>query len=262
MVQLRCLKDFQAVRGLPFCYLCGRDFVPSDETNRDHVPPTSAFNLRDRTPPLKLKTHMGCHTKFDIADTKTGQLIALQWGKTPRSAKNRALKFVRYGRPNIVALENLDVDAAVWRWVFGFHAALYRRPLDLQRGDIQTPFPRADKIDGKVVLRPLPPQHLIIVDTVKRNRVHNNVDRIVSNNGKLTYECVWCKCDNDVGWLCMFALDIYNWKVLGSHTSEFPARGCAGLYMLPDGSTPEHATRDHAGTVLITNREVLDAVAP
>src|ERR1700730_18569644 len=151
MVRLRCSKDFQGVRGLPFCYLCGRDFVLGDETDHDHVPAKSAFSPRDRTPPLKLKTHRECHKKFNIADTKTGQLIALRRGETPKSAKNRALKLVRYRHPDMVALENLDVDAAVWRWVFGFPAALYHRPLDLQRGDMQTPFPRADKIDGEVV---------------------------------------------------------------------------------------------------------------
>ena len=27
----------------PFCYLCGRDFVAGDGTNRDHVPPECVF---------------------------------------------------------------------------------------------------------------------------------------------------------------------------------------------------------------------------
>jgi hypothetical protein len=154
MINLRRPQDFQGVRGLLFCYLCGRDFVSGDETNSDHVPPTSAFKPRDRTPPLKLKTHKNCHEAFNVSDWRLGQLIALRWGKAPRVIEKRALKF-RYARPNIVALENLDVDEAIWRWVLGFHAALYRRPLAFLEGAIETPFPRADKVDGKIVLRPL-----------------------------------------------------------------------------------------------------------
>jgi hypothetical protein len=172
------------------------------------------------------------------------------------------LKFIRDARPNIVALENLDVDKAIWRWVLGFHAALYHRPLAFLQRAIETPFPRADKVDGKVVLRLLRPQNLLFVDTIKRNRALNNVDCIKANNEKLTYECVWRKCDGDSGWICLLALDIYGWKDLGHHTAAVPARGCAGFYMLPDRSAPENASRDGSGTILIPNRDVLDAFAP
>jgi hypothetical protein len=60
----------------------------------------------------------------------------------------------------------------------------------------------------------------------------------------------------------MFALDIYDWKDLGAHAKNIPARGCAGFYMLPSGLAPENATRDHARTIIIPNYDVLDPFAP
>jgi hypothetical protein len=41
--------------------------------------------------------------------------------------------------------------------------------------------------------------------------------------------------------MCVFALDIYDWKDLG-RTSVLPARGCAGFYMTPAQTIP--ATRE------------------
>jgi len=67
------------------------------------------------------------------------------------------------------------------------------------------------------------PQHLNFVQTIKTNRAKNNLDRICCNKGKLTYECVWAQADNDGPWLCIFALDIYDWKDLG-RTRVQPAR--------------------------------------
>jgi hypothetical protein len=154
------------------------------------------------------------------------------------------------------------VDAAVWRWVKGFHAALYRKPLTGQSRAIQTPFPRGEMRDGRVTIRPILEQHLLAVDAIKRNRVVGSLDVIVANRGMLRYECVWCKTDDGNAWLCMFALDIYDWKDLGSHTREIPARGCAGIYQLPDRSVPESASRDAVTRIAVTNLDTLDAFAP
>src|SRR5262249_48423953 len=163
---------------------------------------------------------------------------------------------VHYPHLDMIALENLNVDAAIWRWVAGFHAALYRHSLVGARGTIQTPFPRADKKNGQVVIEQILPQNLAFIDNIKRNRVHNNVDRLVSNNNKLIYECVWALFDKGERWSCMFALDIYDWKDLGSHTVDIPARGCTGFYELPDGSAPEGAARDHARTIVTLNYDI------
>jgi hypothetical protein len=60
----------------------------------------------------------------------------------------------------------------------------------------------------------------------------------------------------------MFALDIYDWKDLGSHTADIPARGCTGFYVLLDGSAPETAARDRARTLITPNYDIFDPFAP
>jgi hypothetical protein len=261
MVVLRWPRDFRAVQDLPFCYLCGTGFTEDHETDRDHVPPKSVFNPRDRAPPLKLKTHKSCNGRFSVDDKKVGQLIALRRGERPTSARDRALRIVHYPHLDMVALENLNVDAAIWRWVLGFHAALYRHSLIGERGSIQTPFPRGNKNDGRVTIEPILRQHLEFIASIKRNRAHNNLDRLISNNGKLIYECVWAQFDKQARWFCMFALDIYDWKDLGSHTADIPARGCTGFYVLRNGSAPETAARDHARTLITPNYDIFDPFA-
>jgi hypothetical protein len=262
MVALRVHKDFQQVRYLPFCYLCGREFVKEDRVDGDHVPPKAAFNARDKEPALKLKTHVACNSSLKVDDKKIGQLVGLRRGQRPSSPRDQALQIVHYTNLDMMALENLDVDAAVWRWVKGFHAALYRKPLTGKAYAVQTPFPRGETRAGRVSVEPIRKQHLLAVEAIKRNRVAGSLDIIVANKGNLRYECVWCKEDTRDVWLCMFAADIYEWKDLGSHTSKIPARGCAGIYMLPHGSIPETASRDTGTRIEIPNRDVLDAFAP
>lgn len=256
MVSLTTRKDFQGVRQLPFCYLCGQPFKDKNDFDGDHVPPKSAFNSRDRDPPLKLKTHKRCNTALSVDDKKVGQLIALRRGEYPRSARDSALKIARYG--DAAAVENLNVDTAVWRWVRGFHAALYREPLMATASSLRTPFPRADMRGSTFVLQLLLPQHAVIVETIKRNRALKNLDQIVANRGQLRFESVWCPADDGSGWACMFGLDIYDWKDLGSHTAEIPARGCAGMYLLPDRSAPAESAKNRDGVVLVPNRDPLD----
>jgi hypothetical protein len=260
MPTLRVQKDFQLVRKLPFCYLCGRDFVDGDEVNADHVPPKCTFNARDREPALKLQTHKECNSAESIEDNKVGQLIALRRFESPRPER-QVLKFGHYG--NMVAVENLNIDAAVWRWVRGFHAALYRQPL-VQSANraIQTPFPRAQKTFGGPVVVPIRQQHVLSVDVIKRNRVVRNLDRVYSNKDQLRYECVWAKGDESDWWICIFALDIYDWKDLGSHTAEIPARGCTGMYVQQNRSVPEGATLDAMQIIAVPNQDVLDPFAP
>lgn len=91
MLTLRVHKDFQEVRHLPFCYLCGRDFVLGDKVDGDHVPPKAAFNARDKEPPLKLKTHVACNSAWKVDDRKIAQLIALRRREGPSSHRDQAL---------------------------------------------------------------------------------------------------------------------------------------------------------------------------
>jgi hypothetical protein len=253
---LETLKDFQRVRRLTFCYLCGVSFIEDDVTDGDHVPPKTAFNSSDREPALKLETHNKCNASFSVEDKKVGQLIALRRREKAPPFRDQALRFVSGG--GMAAVTNLNVDAAVWRWIQGFHAALYRQPLLEAHHTLRTPFPRADDVRGRYVLQSLLEQHNLAVATIKRNRAWNNLDRIVSNRGQLRYECVWCLADDGQSWLCVFGLDIYDWKDLGHSTAAIPARGCAGMYLLRDSGAPAGASQNRDSLIATINDDELD----
>jgi hypothetical protein len=259
MVSLLRQGDFRSVQNLPFCYLCGRDFVAGDSQNRDHIPPQCIFAPPDREP-LWLPTHSACNSAFRLLDEKIGQLIALRYGKVPRNSGHRRLKFAYSRHRDLGAVVNLDIDAAVWRWIAGFHAALYRDPGVGIRGSLVTPFPKARIVSGGPIFAPLLVQHALFVRTIKSNRVRANLDRIVCNKGKLTYECVWQQADNGGPWMCIFALDICDWKDLG-RTGVLPARGCAGFYITPERTVPASATKAVRSSMIIPTSDRLDAFA-
>jgi hypothetical protein len=258
---LRSDKSFREVRDLSFCYLCGAEFLAADDVDHDHVPPKAMFKIRDRQPALKLKTHKACNAAFSKDDKKLGQLVALRRREYPKSARDIALRLGHYSSLG-VGVVNLNVDAAIWRCVRGFHAALYRQPLVTDQFALSTPFPRADKTPAGMQLQPIRAQHFVGVETIKVNRALGNLDGIVANNGKLRYESVWCLADDGVQWLCCFALDIYDWKDLGSHTKEIPARGCVGFYTQTDRVAPFGATLNKQTQIVIPNVDKLDPFAP
>ena len=255
MVTLTTQQDFRRVRNLSFCYLCGLDFKDGDTTNRDHVPPQSAIAQQDREP-LLLKTHTACNGAYHLEDEKIGQLIALRYAQVPRSERQR-LRFVLSPHANIGAVTNVNIDRAVWRWVAGFHAALYQTAPVGIRGSLVTPFARAQSVGGRLLIDPLRPQHQHFVNTIKQNRARQNLDRIRCNKGKVIYECLWAQADHGGPWLCIFALDIYDWKDLG-RTPMLPARGCAGFYTLPSKDVPANATKDTASSIIIPAVDLLD----
>lgn len=259
MVSLLSQNDFRGVQNLPFCYLCGREFVADDSQNRDHVPPECIFAPLDREP-LWLPAHTACNKSYGLLDEKLGQLIALRYGKVPRDPRHRRLKFAVSPQRNLGAVMNLDIDGAVWRWIAGFHAALYRESGVGIKGSLITPFPRARLVNGRAVLDPLRVQHPLFVETIKSNRRRDNLDRISCNKGKLTYECVWQQADNGGPWMCIFALDIYDWKDLG-RTPGLPARGCAGFYITAAQTVPANATRAVKSSIIVPNSDRLDAFA-
>lgn len=256
MVLLLNQKSFRPVQNLPFCYLCGRSFSASDSKNRDHVPPECLFAPEDREP-LLLPTHVDCNKAYELIDEKMGQLIALRYGKVP-SPEYRRLKFtLSPSDVTLGAVTNVNIVAAVWRWIAGFHSALYRGPATGITGSVITPFPVGRTVNGQIVVDPIRPQHEIFVRTIRFNRLKKNIDQIQCNKGKLTYECVWCQSDNNGPWMCMFALDIYDWKDLG-RTPHFPARGCAGYYIMPSGAAPAAATRGTRSTIILPPSNPLD----
>ncbi len=263
MIVLRYHKDFRAAQNYGFCFSCGQMFSDGDVKDLDHIPPKTAFHVKDRTPPLKIAAHEKCNNAYSVVDKQMGQLIALKRGEwLAKARRDESLLIRRYPHLDMAAIENVHIEAAVWRWVKGFHAALYKQPLISSKKALQTPFPRGELQNDKIYMHHLLPQHTLTVEAIKRNRAYNNVDRISSNNNKLTYECVWAQFDNSENWFCMFALDIYGWKDLGSSTKDIPARGCVGLYVPDDNAVPIEASKDHIGKILIPNFDPLDAFSP
>ena len=192
MISLTSQLELRAAQNLPFCYLCGADFALGDQINRDHVPPKTVFSLRDRQP-LILRTHYNCNRMHSSTDKKIGQLIALKYGRIPQDPSHRRLRFANLGLVGTVAVTNLNIDAAIWRWISGFHAALYHGPLLVMGHDrsLVTPFNRVGQQNGYYKFSPIRPQHSLFVKLIKINRIRNSLDRIIANNGKLKYECLW-----------------------------------------------------------------------
>lgn len=123
MISLITQAERRTIQRLPFCYLCGQFFEIGDSKNRDHVPPDSIFKV-DHKDPLILPTHERCNSAHAIIDEKIAQLIALRYGKVPADPQRRRLIV----DPKIGAITNLDIEEAVWYWIAGFHAALYKQP--------------------------------------------------------------------------------------------------------------------------------------
>jgi hypothetical protein len=129
------------------------------------------------------------------------------------------------------------------------------------RGALVTPFPRARQVNGQILFEPIRVQHRLFVQTIKTNRAWHSLDRIRCNKGKLNYECVWCQSDGNGPWMCIFAFDVYDWKDLGN-TGHFPARGCAGFYIMPSGQAPATATKGVKSSIIIPSSDPLDPFAP
>ena len=269
MIVLETQRDFQSVAKFPFCYLCGYYFGPRDQTNGDHVPPKNMFAIEDRTPPLILKAHETCNSKHKINDELIGQLISLQRGYVTPDPKNFKLKGEVYPGQDFGSFNNVDVVKAVWRYILGFHAALYQKPLILRKNTntITTPFTPAQLVDGDLVLEgPKKDQYLWIVQFIKNQRAGGNVDRIISNNGKVRYECVWVYAAGrtklkSIQPACLFALDIYDWKTLGDVGVE-PARGCVGAYFTSDGQLPIRASIYNQSAPNVGNQDPWDPFGP
>lgn len=260
MPSLETQKQAQELRKISFCYLCGNEFVPDDDCDEDHVPPKACFATSDRNFPLKLPTHRSCNSGHKLIDEKIGQVISLKHGRLP-PLSNQRLKFTfvppSRRRAVLGAVTNVDIEGAVWRWIRGFHAALYRQPLPVTtRFAIEMPFPSAQFSGREPQFKRLRTQHLVFVETIKTNRAARNLDRIQCNNKALTYECIWDQSDTGP-WICIFALDLYAWTDLGD-IRNFSARGCAGSYVLPSGTVPTVATKATRLRLTLPNYEPLN----
>lgn len=240
MVLIQSHKDFQTLRRLPFCYLCGQSFLDTDVKDIDHLPPRACFHKSDRLNPLTLPTHKRCNHAENLSDEKIGQIVSLLFGYAPRS-RDRKLAFITARHPitqkQLVAITNVDLREIIWRWIRGFHAALYRELLHSNTLRTIVPPLQSAKIEGStVVTDPLRPQDILLMALVRQNRLGLKVDKIVSNSGKLNYFCMWTQDDSD-RWFCAFALDIYGWRKLGER-DHLPQRNCVGAYFWVQNKPP------------------------
>jgi len=265
VITLTTQRGAREVRNLPFCYICGNRFEVTDSTNYDHVSPESIFDIPDRNFPLKLSVHEEkCHSPMNLDDEVLGQLVALIHGKQP-SERNDKLKIDIYQRTDtgvpMASFTQRNIELLLRRWIKGFHAALYCEPLVADtKFAIQTPFPSCAAKNGHFVEDPIKEQHYKFVECIKRNRIVSNLDCIETNNGKLRYECVWDKL-NDNSWACIFSINLYDWKDLGD-INNFQPRGCAGMYSTPSGVAPKNASKATQLEFSIENSDPSDPSDP
>jgi hypothetical protein len=185
-----------------------------------------------------------------------GQLVSLIHGKMPRPNMLNTKLIALVGSLSPKLFIELDVKSAIWRWIRGFHAALYQEYLpDSTMRAIHVPAPSFKRHGSRIVLDDRLRQHIEFVKELKKNRQVGRVDSIICRNGKCIYECVWAKADNGF-WVCCFALQIYNWKELGSE--DHPQRGCVGLY-IPVSGCPSLGTKGMMIEIPYSNLDPLDA---
>ena len=264
MPTIQSHKQLRAAGRLPFCYACTKAFERDSQCDRDHVPPQSCFAKADRNVPLILRTHVECNHSHNANDELVGQLISFKLGRPPPDRGKRLNVEVMTSQAGalLARFDNLDFKGVIWRWVRAFHAALYRESVHIGSDFyVSPPVPSGQVINGIVRAEPLRQQHRLFVETIKINRAASNLDRIECNSEKLQYECVWMQGDDGGPWMCVFALNLYDWKELGDPT-HFPPRGCVGCYALPNRLAPADATLATKLRVLIPNLDGLDPFGP
>ncbi len=242
MVQLTTQRDLRPAQSLSFCFVCGQPIAGNNHP--DHVPPKAVFHAADRNFPLKVACHERCNTSHNNLDTQIGQLVGLLHG-TIAAERDRIIRGreVTFGSDRRVTggIEGLRLGDQVWRWVRGFHAALYGEHLpEWTPNDIRLPVPVVEFGTGEPVIRNTSAIHASFVAQLKRNRAAGQIDSIRTNAGKLRYDCFWGPIP-EFGIACVFGLDLYSWHRLNdpSYAEHFPPRGCVGAYLgaaIPPGA--------------------------
>ncbi len=241
-ISLTAQSELQAVQKRAFCYLCARTFGEHDEQDKDHVPPSAMFLPGDRQPPLILPTHIVCNNTRSAEDQITGKIIGLLHDRhvLPKGY-SPAFAGVTFPDGTLGWGSSDDIKGIIFRWVRGFHAALYNEPLEPVRRIVSPPIPER-RIEGTDVA-PVPVPEVVqhFVEELNRNRAAGTIDSVVCRNNQCRYECVWNK-DDDGQWICIWGLDICNWQRLGDST-HFEPRDCVGMYRPKSGTIPASATR-------------------
>jgi hypothetical protein len=208
---------------------------------------------------LILPTHIACNESHSVVDELIAQLVSVLHGHYPKP-KNVRLKIKLAQGPGLeppgVVLTGVNLKGLVWRWVRGFHAALYREYLPgAISGNIEMPLPTGRQLPLGAIIDPIFPQTGVFVQELKKNRMARTVDRVEAFGGKCVYECVWATTD-DGRWICIFGLRIYDWENLAD--TRFQKRGCVGYYM-PSAEPPLNASRS---TRLIVPSLIDDGLDP
>ena len=250
-------KELRDARRLDFCYLCGDRFEASSKRSSDHVPPKAIFAKEDRDPPLILPTHHKCNQERSGEDELIGQIVALLHGKCPPEDQLKLPLVLMNRGPNRsprAGLRDVPLVRIIYRWVRGFHAALYGQYLPADAGGyIYTPFPVYLEKDGVFSSQDDTPERHEFTAVFKQHRKLERLDQVVCYSAKCDYRCVWLEFDNGHPF-CLFGLRLYNWEVLGDPTLP-PKRGCLGWYY---AEPPADATRGTRIEVVVANLEPLD----
>lgn len=250
-------KELRDARRLDFCYLCGDRFEASSKRSSDHVPPKAIFAKKDRDPPLILPTHHKCNQKRSGEDELIGQIVALLHGKYPPEDQLKLPLVLMNRGPNRsprAGLRDVPLVRIIYRWVRGFHAALYGQYLPADAGGyIYTPFPVYLEKDGVFSSQDDTPERHEFTAVFKQHRKLERLDQVVCYSAKCDYRCVWLEFDNGHPF-CLFGLRLYNWEELGDPTLP-PKRGCLGWYF---AEPPADATRGTRIEVVVANLEPLD----
>ena len=258
-MQLSTQADLRALQALPFCYLCGAS-TDSAPVNQDHVLARSLFARGDRTPPLKLPTHVSCNQERSGDDEAVGLLVSLL--HSLRLSTPRRLPVVPRLHPSgaLLASTSLDLRGCIWRWVRGYHAALYRSHLpDTVDHVVFPPLPSVPFQDAGLRSDDRLAQLAQIVTVVKQSRAVARTDTVVTHAGHCRYDSTWTRF-NSGRWTCFFALRIYNWEALGD-SSTYPRRGCAGAYD-PFDEPPGNSAVAPEVPISISNHDPLDPFGP
>ena len=74
--------------------------------------------------------------------------------------------------------------------------------------------------------------YLQLARIVEGNRAASNLDRIVSNKGAMTYECVWGKASDNSPWPSAYVCEVGDWNALAE--ASLSAADCLGFYVLDE----------------------------
>jgi hypothetical protein len=231
------------------CYLCGEPLPileldapefhrKSPDVNRDHVPPEKLFAPADRIDfPLLLRTHVRCNGGESQNDQKMAELFRSIWNsETEADFEALELEWLtdQDGRANSSFWKYDDLPAMVFRWIRGFHYALYNEilPINANRATL-LPFLEI-RPDGT---SPSLDQYHDMASKIRRQRMTGQLDKITAYNGRLRYECAWFI---DAGRpTCVYALDVNGWSIFSGDRAG-PNRSGLGCYLtkvIPPGAS-------------------------